>query len=120
MRILLVDDEPLLLKAYGRFLRRKQECVVVTAEGGAQALQQLENDEPFDLVFCDLAMPDLTGIEVHRATCEFHPELRGRFVFLTGGAQDAESEAYVRECGARVLVKPVPLAEFEKILAGPI
>jgi len=119
MRILLINDEPLLLKSYARLLRRMGGHEVVTAACGSKALEELEGDLSFDLVFCDLSMPDMSGIEVHRAINQFHPELDGRFVFLTGGATDAESQRYLQETGAPILVKPVPLSGFEKVLSDP-
>lgn len=120
MRILLIDDEPLLLKSYSRFLRRLGGHDVVTASCGTEALERLETEDPFDLVFCDLSMPNVSGVEVHRAIRQFHPELVGRFVFLTGGVKDEASETYVQDSGVPILGKPVPLAEFEKILAGAL
>ena len=120
LRILLIDDELLLLKSYSRYLRRSGGHEVVTASSGSKALEELEGDDPFDLVFCDLSMPDVSGVEVHRSIRQFHPELVGRFVFLTGGAKDEASATYVRESGVPILGKPVPLAEFEKILAGAL
>jgi len=118
VRILLIDDEPLLLKPYARYLERGPEREVVSALGGAEALAHLEGDEPFDLVFCDLSMPDVDGVAVHRAICENHPELMGRFVFLTGGVIDEVTEAYVRGAGVPTLSKPVRHAEFDKAIAA--
>ena len=120
LRILLIDDEALLLKSYSRYLRRSGGHEVVTASNGSEALEELEGDDAFDLVFCDLSMPDVSGVDVHRSIRQFHPELIGRFVFLTGGIKDSASEAYVQESGVPILGKPVPLAEFEKILAGAL
>ena len=118
MRILLVDDEPLLLKSYARYLERGSEREVVSACGGAEALAYLEGDEPFDLVFCDLSMPDVGGVEVHRVICQLHPELIGRFVFLTGGAVDEVTEAYLRGAGITTLSKPVRHTAFDKAIAA--
>ena len=118
MRILLVDDEPLLLKSYARCLERGCDHQVVSASGGAEALARLRDDEPFDLVFCDLSMPDVDGVEVHRAICEYHPELTGRFVFLTGGAINEDTEAYVRGAGVPTLNKPVPNSAFDDAIAA--
>ena len=70
VRILLVDDEPLLLKSYARYLECGSENEVISALGGAEALALLEDDAPFDLVFCDLSMFDVGGVEVHRTICE--------------------------------------------------
>jgi CheY-like chemotaxis protein len=117
MRILLVDDEPLILKSFARYLGGVCGHDIVFANGGGEALAQLETDETADLIFCDLKMPDIDGIQVHRAICDDHPELRGRFVFLTGGLTDEATENYVQNSGARVLCKPVRQAAFDNILA---
>ncbi len=117
MRILLVDDEPLLLKSYARYLRRGSGHEVLCANGGREALAALEAEDPIDMIFCDLAMSDIDGVSVHRAVCDQHPELASRFVFLTGGTTDEATDRYVAESGALVLIKPVRQTAFDKILA---
>jgi len=117
MRILLVDDEPLLLKSFARYLGGVCGHDVFCAGSGGEALAQLETGETVDLIFCDLTMPDIDGVEVHRAIREHHPQLRGRFVFLTGGAIDEATGSYVQNSGALVLSKPVRQSSFDKILA---
>jgi two-component system cell cycle sensor histidine kinase/response regulator CckA len=117
MRILLVDDEPLLLKSFTRYLGGVCGHDVFCAGSGGEALAQLETGETVDLIFCDLTMPDIDGVEVHQAICEHHPQLRGRFVFLTGGATDEATGSYVQNSGALVLSKPVRQSSFDKILA---
>ncbi len=117
MRILLVDDEPLLLKSFTRYLGGVCGHDVVCARGGGEALAQLETGEAADLIFCDLTMPDIGGVEVHRSIRDDHPEWRGRFVFLTGGVTDEATEHYVRNSGALVLSKPIRQIAFDKVLA---
>ena len=122
MRILLVDDEPLILKSYGRYFRRRHGYDVVTASGGAEALAELEANEDFDLIFCDLSMPNIDGLEVHRAIRHCHPGLANRFVFLTGGTTTDAAALYLASSGVRTLTKPIRDSEFEKViadLAGP-
>jgi two-component system KDP operon response regulator KdpE len=64
-RILVVDDEPQILRALRINLVARQYDVV-TAAGGAQALAVAESAHP-DLVILDLGLPDLDGVEViHR------------------------------------------------------
>jgi CheY-like chemotaxis protein len=116
MRILLVDDEPLILKSYGRQLHRRGGHDIVTASGGAEALATLEADPDFDFIFCDLSMPGVDGIEVHHAIREYHPELANRFAFMTGGQTAEAAHDYLRGTDARVLAKPIREAEFEKAL----
>ncbi len=117
MHILLIDDEPLLLKTFTRYLGNTCGHDVVCARGGGEALAHFETGEVVDLVFCDLAMPEIDGVEVHRAICDNHPEWRGRFVFLTGGMCNETTESYVQNSGAQVLSKPVSQVAFDKILA---
>ena len=89
MRILLVDDEPLLLKSYARYLGGSCGHEVLCAAGGGEALARLESGDAVDLILCDVSMSDIDGLDVHRAVCDHHPELKDRFVFLTGGVTDA-------------------------------
>jgi len=117
MRILLVDDEPLLLKSFARYLGGVCGHDVVCAHDGGEALAQLEVGEVVDLIFCDLTMSDIDGVEVHRSIRDNHPEWRGRFVFLTGGVIDEAAENYVQSSGELVLSKPVRRITFDKILA---
>jgi len=118
MRILLIDDEPLLLKSIARYLGGVLGHDIVCAHGGGEALAQLETDERVDLIFCDLTMPEIDGVAVHRAICDSQPGLRSRFVFLTGGVMDGATDDYIRDSGAFVLPKPVRHAAFDEILAG--
>ena len=117
MRILLVDDEPLLLKSVARYLGGVCGHDILRALDDGEALAQLEAGEAVDLIFCDLKMPDIDGVEVHRAIREYHPEWRGRFVFLSGGVAEEATENYLQNSGALVLSKPVRQIAFDKILA---
>ena len=117
MRILLIDDEPLLLKSFARYLGGVCGHDILCACGGGDALAQLEAEEAIDLIFCDLRMPDIDGVQVHREIRDNHPEWRGRFVFLTGGMTDEATENYVQNSGALVLSKPIRQVAFDKILA---
>lgn len=117
MRILLIDDEPLLLKSISRYLGGVCGHEILCASGGGEALAQLEAGETVDVVFCDLKMFDIDGVQVHRAISEHHPDLCRRFVFLTGGVTDEATEDYVQNSGALILTKPILQATFDKVLA---
>ena len=62
-RVLVVDDEPGIRAAVARILGREND--VVTAASGKDGQTLLENDRRFDLIFCDLMMPKMSGIELH-------------------------------------------------------
>ena len=104
-RILVVDDEVLLLKAYRRMMGKIMD--VETAEGAEQAIARIEEGHKFDVVLCDLSMPKMSGIEFHRLVQTRWPELAQRFVFATGGAVNAASRDFLERSTVRWIEKPV-------------
>jgi CheY-like chemotaxis protein len=102
-RVLVVDDEPLVRRAVQRILSPHHD---VRAQGnGRDALAALLEEGGYDLVLCDLMMPEMTGMELHGRVAERSPELASRFVFLTGGAFTS---------GARDFLQRVPNVRVEK------
>ncbi len=102
-RLLLVDDDPQVLRGFGRVLTAKG-YTVVTAKRGREALKALEG-ESFDVIISDIAMPDMNGIQLLR-------EVRQRDllvpVVLVTGSPDVRTAAEAVEFGAfQYLVKPV-------------
>jgi PAS domain S-box-containing protein len=116
-RVLVVDDEPLLLKLMKRFLVGHD---VVTACSGREAQQVLEVDEDFDLILCDLMMPDQTGVEVHQWLVARNPRLAARLVFTTGGAFGDAAIQYLTDCGATKLEKPFDTVAFKRLVSDRI
>jgi len=79
--LLLVDDEPLLLRALARLLRIKG-FEVHTAGDGREALLRL-SERPYDLVLCDVRMPVMDGPTLLQTVNQSQPK-PPPFVFLTG------------------------------------
>lgn len=114
-RVLLIDDEPALLRAYQRILR--QEYDTVTAAGGAEALEVLAVDADFDAIVCDVVMPDVDGTAVLLAIEKNHPELCEKFLFCTGGVFTASARDLVVRASAEILEKPVEEHQLHEALA---
>jgi CheY-like chemotaxis protein len=110
-RVLVVDDEPAVLRAYGRILRGRYD--VVLADSGAAALAILAADAGFDAVLCDLQMPGLDGPALYEAA---PAALQARFVFASGGASGERAEQFVAEVTCPVLEKPLDRAQLEAAL----
>jgi EAL domain-containing protein (putative c-di-GMP-specific phosphodiesterase class I) len=101
--ILLVDDEPLLLRAYSRVLS-SAGFKVITADSGEAALVK-QREHAFDSVFLDLGLPGASGLEVAQAIHDRDPRLP---VVLMTGAPSLETAIGAVSAGARrYLVKPI-------------
>ena len=114
-RILLIDDEPLVLRSYERALRGAHDVVV--AVGGAEGLARLRRDQAFDLVICDLMMPDVDGVRLFEELKAATPEIAERFVFVTGGAFTARAKEFSRSIANPMLEKPVPIEQLREVVA---
>ena len=114
-RILIIDDEPLLGQTL-RFAFQDKHDVEV-ASSGREALDRLATDADFDLVLCDLMMPDVSGEHVYRAVTERTPSLVQRFVFMTGGAFTERAQEFLAHFAGRQLEKPFNIDEVESLLS---
>ena len=103
-RILVVDDEPMVGTVMQRTLGGELDVVSVTS--GPAALARLRGGERYDLVFCDLLMPGMTGVELHAELQRLDPALAGRMVFLTGGAFTPATQAFLARPGVEFIEKP--------------
>jgi signal transduction histidine kinase len=109
-RILAIDDEALLLKAYRRMLSDVHE--VQTAVGALEALRVLATDRAFDAILCDLQMPDVSGAELYGMVRERYPALSERFIFVTGGAFSSDAKRFLEESSCAVINKPFRVDEL--------
>jgi CheY-like chemotaxis protein len=117
-RVLIVDDETGVGRALQRVLRHYDGVLAATGE---EALEQLHAGE-FDVVFCDVNLPDMDGLTVFERACDLHPPLASRFVFITGGVLDGDLAAALEDTGAPIVEKPFDLRRVRDLveqLAGP-
>lgn len=105
LRILVIDDEVMLIRAYRRLLGRQHD--VVAAYGGEEALAVLSCDQGFDLILCDLMMPGTDGVGVYEALQSTYPHLLQRVVFSSGGPTSARAQDFLRRPGIVCLDKPI-------------
>jgi two-component system, NtrC family, sensor kinase len=119
LRVLAIDDEALMLRVLRRLLREHE---VVAVQTGAHALELLEAGERFDLVLCDLMMPELSGAELFDVIADRFPELSERMGFITGGALTPETTEFLNTTRTPWLAKPFQVDELKRLvltLAGP-
>jgi PAS domain S-box-containing protein len=84
LRILVVDDEPLVRRVMKLVLVQNDHDV--EEAGNAEAALELLATRHFDVIVCDLMMPGMTGRDLHERVRDRHPGLERRMVLVTGGA----------------------------------
>jgi two-component system NtrC family sensor kinase len=115
-RVLLVDDDPLVLQAYSRLLHRLG-CVVVTAPSGRAAVELLGGFS-FDLIVSDINMDVMSGTQFLRAVREQDLDVP---VILMTGNPEIETAVEAVDYGAfRYLAKPVALDTFAQAVRSAI
>ena len=113
-RILVVDDEELVLRSVRRILSQEHDVVaMVSAE---EALAVCAGGEKFDLILCDLMMPDMTGMDFHRELSLVSPEQADRMIFITGGAFTEKARVFLSETPKEHLEKPFYSANLRAIV----
>jgi DNA-binding NtrC family response regulator len=101
--ILMVDDEPQILNAFKRALRR-ESYILMTASSGAEALSLLEARE-VSLVISDYNMPEMSGLEFFKTVKHLYPHLLT--IMLTGQAQLEVAVQAINEAGVyKFIQKP--------------
>lgn len=104
-RILLVDDEPNLVKATQAQLQRMGYVVTGMTNSRAAAACFQRNPSAFDLVLTDMTMPGMTGLDLARVLTSARPDLP---VLLMTGYSDQLRETEARKAGIkRVMRKPL-------------
>jgi CheY-like chemotaxis protein len=112
--ILVIDDEPSVVRALTGLLRR-DVYHVDTASNGHYALVQLQ-ERPYDVILCDLHMTDLDGPAFYAILVRQYPALRHRVIFLTGDTRGSANKTFLTQSGRPWLRKPSPIATIRRAI----
>ncbi len=113
LRVLIVDDDRPVGAAIALELEPHD---VVVAESGREALEILKSDKSFDVILCDLMMPDVSGIEVYDALRLIEPALVQRIVMMTGGAFTARGRQFLSEVDVPLIEKPFEPGQLRRLI----
>jgi two-component system cell cycle sensor histidine kinase/response regulator CckA len=102
VRVLIIDDEPLLGKSLRRAL---SEHDVTFTEDPVHALELCSHTD-YDAIVCDLMMPMISGEGVYEHLRQHTPELAARMIFMTGGAFTSGAQQFLAEVPNIKLSKP--------------
>lgn len=106
LRVLVVDDEPLIGRALQRSLRGYE---VILATAGRQVLDWLAAGRQFDAIVCDVMMPEMDGPQLHAEIARLFPAHAERMIFMTGSATTPTAQEFVKAVRRPVLQKPFDL-----------
>jgi signal transduction histidine kinase len=112
-KVLVIDDEPLITRILQKGLSRHD--VVVTSQA-RDALSRIEQGERFDVILCDLMMPDISGIDVHDYLTRTYPAVAERVVFMTGGAFTSKAKSFLSSVPNERIDKPFSLAQIKSLV----
>lgn len=112
-RVLVVDNEPAILRVVRRMLRNHAvECVA----GAREALARIEAGNDYDVILCDIVMPGMTGLDLYEALLLEHAEVARRLVFVTAGTDSAKTAELRRLEPMRFIDKPFHAATLTSAL----
>jgi len=111
-RILAVDDEEMVCTMIRRILHRDHDVTAVT--DATEALDSLSGGERYDLILCDLMMPEMTGMEFYTRLQQAAPDQAGKIIFMTGGAFTEKTQAFLGQLAHEPIEKPFTPARLRE------
>ncbi len=102
--ILLLEDDPSTVEVLTQFLQA-HSYRVMTAKDGVQGLKYIMASD-YDIVICDMMMPNLPGDMFYLAVERTKPHMAKRFLFITGYASDQRIRAFISKIKGLILFKP--------------
>ncbi|MFZ4478479.1 MAG: response regulator [Rhodoferax sp.] len=116
-KVLVVDDDAIVGKSFNRVLSEKKGYIVTTAENAHEALKQLR-EQSFDVVFTDIKMPGMDGVELAEQVKASQPWTP---VVIITGYGTAENEARAKAAGVSEFVrKPLSPEMIEESAASAL
>jgi len=113
-RILVVDDDPMVGTTLRRVLERDHEVFVV--ESAREALTLIGAGQRYDVILCDVMMPQMTGIELHAELGRLAADQQERMIFVTGGTFTPMARAFFDKAPNALIEKPFNLRNLRAVV----
>ncbi len=113
-RVLVIDDEETLGQAIRRYLAQDHDVDAVTS--ARVALDMLVGGARYDVILCDLMMPQITGMELHGSVTKLDSAQAGRMVFVTGGAFTESARSFFETTNNPRIEKPFDLKTLRHLV----
>jgi PAS domain S-box-containing protein len=113
-RVLIIDDEPLILGALRRAFGSDYRITCIA--DARQALSRLASGERYDVVLCDLMMPEMSGMDVYAELSRVAPDQVDKMIFLTGGAFTARAREFLEQVPNARIEKPIDFQNLRALM----
>ncbi len=117
-RVLIIDDEALLVRSFSRLLERDYDVTALTS--AREALRRIAAGEVWDFVLCDLQMPELDGVEFYEQLLRTSPGLCARTAFVTGGAFTPRVLSFLERTTRPTLDKPINATALRALISSVV
>jgi len=111
LRILVVDDEPLILYSLSRFLKKK--AAVKTVASAEEAIDESEAQH-YDLCFLDITLPGMTGLDALKIIKKLSPITK--VTIMTGNFLDETMTRQIEETAYAFIEKPFELLHIQEVV----
>ena len=117
-RIMVVDDEPIVCFSLERLLSTEGEVVALT--NAPKALALIRAGERFDVILCDLMMPEMDAPVLYEEIRRIAPAQAERMVFVTGGAFTVRAREFLENVPNARLGKPFDVEALVELVRSRI
>jgi len=111
LRVIVVDDEPLILMFFSRFLGKK--ALVKTTSTAEEALVDIR-EQPYDLCFLDVNLPGMTGLDAMKIINEQFPNTK--VAIMTASFLDETLKKQVEDFAYAFIPKPFGISDIEGVV----
>jgi CheY-like chemotaxis protein len=114
----VVDDEPIVCFSLERLLSTEGEVVALTS--ARQALALIRAGERFDIILCDLMMPEMDAPVLYEEIRRIAPAQADKMVFVTGGAFTVRAREFLESVPNPRLTKPFDVEALVELVRSRI
>lgn len=116
--VLIVDDEVAFANSLRRLLSNEHAVSIVAS--GREALARVRDGERYDVILCDLMMPEMTGVDLHDVLTQHAPDQAQRIIFITGGAFSPTSQHFLDHVSNLWFEKPCDIQKLRSAIRQQI
>lgn len=113
-RVLVIDDDSRVARTIERTLRGYD---IVTTNRASQALEHIHRGDQFDVIICDLMMPEMDGSTFYYRLAHSVPDQAKRVIFVTAGGATEATRDFLASTTQPVMSKPFEVAELRRFVA---